>query len=111
LGLNKLSNDFGRNWFRGLFFTIASGLILFIILLLTIKEFHLVLLPPYNGHWIEPFLKFMNPLRHFDTDDLFSSDKKLHLNSFSYAIDFTARIVVAYGVYQTIQAFRRFGKK
>lgn len=56
----------------------------------------------------------MNPLRFFDLETLFSQNDKqayVTLTWGSYVMDFLGRIVIAYGYYQTIQAFRRFGRK
>jgi len=56
----------------------------------------------------------MNPLRFFDTDALFTKGNNkpyLTLTNLSYLWDFLGRVFVAYGYYQTIQAFRRFGRK
>jgi hypothetical protein len=56
----------------------------------------------------------MNPLRFFELDALFNNTSKednIKLDGRSYLADFGGRIFVAYGYYQTIQAFRRFGRK
>jgi hypothetical protein len=54
------------------------------------------------------------PLRFFETENLLKSGNDqpyLTLHPVSYFVDFIARILVAYGYYQTIQAFRRYGRK
>jgi uncharacterized protein YjbI with pentapeptide repeats len=111
LFLNKLSNDFGRNWSRGVLFTFGTGFIFFYFLLLSSREYYFSFSASFDEKLVEPFLKFMNPLRHFDTQSLFGNDINLTLGSSSYIIDFLARVFIAYGFYQTIQAFRRYGKK
>ncbi len=56
----------------------------------------------------------MNPIRFFDLSDLFKKEQDKHwltLTWYSYVIDFFGRVFIAYGYYQTIQAFRRFGRR
>ena len=56
----------------------------------------------------------MNPLRFFELETIFNNTSKegnIKLNGYSYLADFGGRVFVAYGYYQTIQAFRRFGRK
>jgi hypothetical protein len=112
LFLNKYSNNFGRYWFWGLLFSFGVGVFFFFLLLFFAHGYHFSF--KFNEDFFEAFLKFMNPLRFFDTEALFNfRDKKnfLTLNWSSYVFDFLGRIFVAYGYYQTIQAFRRFGRR
>jgi hypothetical protein len=112
LFLNKYSNNFGRYWFWGLLFSFGAGAMFFFLILIFAHGYHFSF--NYNEDYFEAFLKFMNPLRFFDTDALFNfRDKRnrLTLNGSSYVFDFLGRIFVAYGYYQTIQAFRRFGRR
>lgn len=106
LGLNWLSNDFGRNWLRGVFFSFSVGVIFFVLILMSSCAFFCI--PKIQENLVSTFLMFMNPLRFIDLERLFS---ELKLNNWSYLWDFLGRIAVAYGYYQTIQAFRRFGRK
>jgi hypothetical protein len=114
LWLNKWSNDFGRNWARGILFSFSFGLVFFCLLVLSSKEYHLIFGFHYDNRIISSYLKFMNPLRFFETENLFkvNSDKAyLTLTPFSYLLDFFSRIIITYGFYQTIQAFRRYGRR
>jgi len=114
LGLNRLSNDFGRDWGRGVLFALVVGLLCFTGLIWTTKEYSL------HGHWqfdhrlIASFARFMNPLRFFDLETLFTQNGKqvyVTLTWGSYVLDLLGRVLIAYGYYQIIQAFRRFGRK
>jgi len=114
LGLNRLSNDFGRDWGRGIVFAIVIGLTCFAGLVWTTQEYSI------HGHWqfdhhlIASFVRFMNPLRFFDLETLFTQNGKqpyVTLTWGSYVMDFLGRISLAYAYYQTIQAFRRYGRK
>ncbi|GGB20062.1 hypothetical protein GCM10011511_49730 [Puia dinghuensis] len=114
LWLNKWSNDFGRNWGRGIAFTFASGVIFYLLLLWSANGLQLFFKRGCTGNLVASFLKFMNPLRFFETESLFkiNADKPyLTPSPCSYIVDFISRIIIAYGFYQTIQAFRRFGRK
>lgn len=113
LWLNWISNDFGRDWVRGIFFTFGVGLLFFVLLLISTDRYQFGI-PTIDWDLLPCFLKFMNPLRFFDFDLLFKSDAKFSTMQFipgSYLWDFLGRIFLAYGFYQTIQAFRRYGRK
>jgi uncharacterized protein YjbI with pentapeptide repeats len=113
LWLNRISNNFGRFWIQGILFSFAVGLIFFCFLLLSTNQFRWGW-PVIDWSLSPAYLKFMNPLRFVDTEMLFKNtpvESVIKLNSFSYLWDFLGRIFVAYGYYQTIQAFRRFGRK
>lgn len=105
--LNSLSNDFGRSWTKGVLFTFVFGFLFFQLILFSSPEYVFSL--RFNGEMWGTYLKFMNPLRQIDLMDIFTL-KILTFNGISYTLDFLGRVFVAYGYYQTIQAFRRFGK-
>jgi uncharacterized protein YjbI with pentapeptide repeats len=114
LWLNKWSNDLGRNWARGILFTFAVGAFFYYALLLSSKEYvHSIGF--LDSRLSASFLKFINPLRFYETESLFrlnnSTKPYLTLTPISYFIDFFSRLIIAYGFYQTIQAFRRYGRK
>jgi uncharacterized protein YjbI with pentapeptide repeats len=113
LWLNSISNNFGRNWARGICFSFAIGLLFFCLLLVSTDSYSIGL-PEFKFEMLPAYLKFMNPLRFYELDALFNNTPEqglIRLNGFSYLADFTGRIFTAYGYYQTIQAFRRFGRK
>lgn len=113
LSLNFISNNFGRDWMRGVFFSLCIGLLFFCLLLISTNNYEWGI-PMIDTELISPYLKFMNPLRFFELESIFnntSNEGNIILNGASFIADFLGRIFVAYGYYQTIQAFRRFGKK
>jgi hypothetical protein len=111
LWLNKISNNFGRSWGYGIIFSLACGFIFFTLLLISSSEFAFGF-PTVRWDLLPAYLKFMNPLRFIETESLFTSmSAPLTFNITSYLWDFLGRIFVAYGYYQTIQAFRRYGRK
>lgn len=117
LGLffNNISNNFGRNWIQGVFFTFSIGLIMFYLLLLSTDEIVLGWNVSLVDDYLHSFMKFMNPIRDFEAENVFKKQignkSPLTLNNSSYIVDFFGRIIIAYGYYQTIQAFRKFGKR
>ena len=112
LFLSKISTSFGRNWFQGALFTFTTGFVFFIALLISTSAYEFSWPIKFRGELTDSFLKFMNPLRHFETENIFSNHYNYSIaTSCSYVIDFFGRIFITFGYYQTIQAFRRFGKK
>jgi hypothetical protein len=114
LTFNKYSNDFGRDWGRSILFSVAVGLLFFSLLVPSTQQYNIGFSGEETIRLIPPFLKFMNPLRHFETMELFKNiegGNAIVLSNWSYLWDFLGRIFVAYGYYQTIQAFRKYGRK
>ena len=108
LKLNWLSNKNGVSWGRGIIFTFLAGcLFLYLSIISTecyfidfriinsvdflkcFKYFFIFILPTHNAN----FLDAENPTKLF------------------YLFDFLGRIFVSYGIYQTIQAFRKYKSK
>jgi len=113
LWLNKISNDFGRNWMRAILFSFGIGIVFFYFLVISSSEYYFDWGFRYDDRLVGSFLKFMNPLRFFDTESLFkvgNGKPFLTLCGWSNMIDFFSRVLVAYGFYQMIQAFRRYGR-
>ena len=156
---NKVSNNFGANWLRGILFTASTGIITYLlmlcclpfihntyiiisftfiiiiisafsflnkdidsflpILILIILSFLLAIIlfkSPFlykeNTHikdYIIPdFIKILNviDLKPFEKEE----NSIFNLSGLSYLFLFIGRIFIGYGYYQTIQAFRKFGK-
>ncbi|HEX2848316.1 MAG TPA: hypothetical protein VHN59_17365 [Chitinophagaceae bacterium] len=113
LFLNWISNDFGRSWLRGGLFTIGIALIFYYAVVISTNEYGIGLGFSYDERLVSSFFNFLNPLRFFDAESLFrdANEQFLTLNAGSHALDLFGRIMIAYGIYQTIQAFRRYGRK
>jgi hypothetical protein len=113
LWLNKWSNDFGRSWQRGLLFSLGVGFMFFCFVVMSADEFGIGI-PAFDSRLFIAYVRFMNPLRFFELETIFKlngEESFLTLTSWSYFLDFLGRVFVAYGFYQTIQAFRRYGRK
>lgn len=98
--LNKISNNYGSSFLVGLLFTLIVG-----VMFLSIIVFGFLEKTPTwrieDLDW-ELFIQFLNPVHKMDIY------KIKDLPSITYLLDFLGRIAVGYGIYQTIQAFRKF---
>lgn len=108
LFFNKNSNDFGTNWMVGVNFTILSGLIISTFILFPLWLNDCIYFNP-NTDGIGDFLQNLGEIMSITKWD------KFHLlgekpTSWQYIWLYLGRIFIAYGIYQTIQAFRKYGK-
>lgn len=105
---NYLSNNFGQSWFRGVIFSLAVSYLFFLLLILNSEEqfevdFSLKTILLTSKYFIQ-FLNITNwEYQPYGIDLLNGYD-------LGYLILFIGRIFTGYGFYQTIQAFRKFGK-
>lgn len=103
LGLNKISNNNRNSYLLGLVFTIFFGLFFFTFSLLSLPNFYFQWNPFewYMHDFWKSYLTFMNP-----THDVKLFDN-LSPNGWTYFWQTWGRIFVGYGIYQTVQAFRK----
>lgn len=108
--LNRNSSDYGTNWAKGIWFTLKNSLFFFIVLLVVnnfLKSNYPLCINVKNefadlGFTLNYFLKFVFNLGLNDTE--------IQSNGWLYLIFIFAKILIGYGIYQTIQAFRKYGK-
>ena len=105
LGLNELSNDHGNSYGRAFIFTVVAGWIFFYLSLLLSDQFYFTF--NYDS-WdfndgFTLFIEFLNPLHKLDY-----IDNKMQSNVLFYIVDFFGKMIVGYGIYQFIQAFRKY---
>lgn len=110
LWLNKISNNFGTSWFKGIIFTLLTSLLFYCIFLITLFSSSKIQ-PKYTSKALEQtlthWLEFLNITKwNFKYFDVELSD----LGFFSYLVLFISRIFIGYGYYQIVQAFRKYGK-
>lgn len=105
LWFNKNSNSFGTDWVIGINFTMLVALVATIIVLLLSPN--MCFLPNLEGigNFMRTLVEMFNITEWKDIEIL--GEKP---SNWQYIFIFLARIFVAYGMYQTIQAFRKFGK-
>lgn len=113
LFLNHVSNKNGYSWGRGILFTFLVSLFsFFIYIFLNEKENYLLSLHYFSNTLVEmENLRIWNKFIKF-----FTSFPKLTLDEYkkdSWEINlwiWLSRVFVGYGIYQTIAAFRKYGK-
>lgn len=99
---NKISSNFGTSWSRGVLFTVSAGIITLLPISCNLK-FSL------TSEGIGNFLKaLVDILNLTDWNDMTILGEKL--TNWQYIFLFIGRIFIAYGIYQTVQAFRKYGK-
>ncbi len=108
LWLHKVSSGYGNNWVRSAVFTLLGSALLYYFYALSLPEVAFGfdgLTWNYFGHHFKYYTQFILPTHSFqlipDTD------------TFGWPAfwDFLGRIVSGFLIYQTIAAFRRFGKR
>ncbi len=106
LFFNEQSNYFGLDWFKGIKFTIFTSFIFYLLYLITftISIQSITFLPNSIEDFFVKYLKFVNPLS-------FLKPPIDEAENYFFPVFFLilGKIFVSYGIYQTIQAFRKFG--
>lgn len=101
--LNFISNYFGVSWITGMIFILSVGGLFFLLSITEIEEYHFTLdYRKWETEHFKYFLEFLNPTHKFD----YIQNK--NLTTKFYFFDFFGRIFVGYGIYQFIQAFRKY---
>ena len=110
LRLNRLSNHYQSDFRNGIWFTLGVTIIFGFLTLVFTEEFQRYFCwgCEFNK---DSFIKgvkflfnFLNPARRITYLDSFD----LRFYGIAYLFDFFGRMAVGYGIYQTIQAFRKF---
>lgn len=107
LFFNKISNDFGQSWVRGIIFTMAFAYIFYLLI-----NFYGLEKPIFRFAWSlegfgtawKEYLKILNVLNFNDKLDNFK------FTALGETLFFVSKVFVSYGIYQTVSAFRKFGK-
>ncbi len=109
LWLNRWSNNYKNDFRRGIIFTLITAILFLFLTIVSTSSFWngICLECPIDwskaGVIVKLFVNFLNPVHKIDY-----LDKLGPIWGLSYIFDFIGRIAVGYGVYQTIQAFRKF---
>jgi hypothetical protein len=110
LWLNRYSNHYRSDFRNGLSFTIIVTTIFGLLTLIFTEEFqrHFCWGCEFNKDYfikgVKFLFNFLNPTRRITYLDSFD----LRFYGIAYLFDFFGRMAVGYGIYQTIQAFRKF---
>lgn len=111
LWINKYSNNYGQDWSRGVIFTLIVSFMFYSFFTYSINKIEF---SNDFSQWI-----FFNPtywkevigylwLPNLDDFKVLLNDNNVSVWSYSYFI--IGKIFIAFGIYQTISAFRKYGK-
>jgi len=103
--LNRCSNNYGLSWTRGVVFTIGLGL--FFYSLYTLQKTGYDLLHLLNERFAAGFINYFWLPTGFN--ELVDPVNPVHMNGGAFGALFfiLGKIAIAYGIYQTIAAFRK----
>ncbi|MGZ5133800.1 MAG: hypothetical protein ACXWCG_01565 [Flavitalea sp.] len=108
---NKISNDHGLSWARGLLFTLAISIIFYFWYLWTLQS------QPFKWGWAgwQSYIGAVDKtfgyfIRFFIITHDLDFMREYKPSSCSFFVDFLGKIFIGYGIYQTVQAFRKHGK-
>ncbi|MDO6600645.1 MULTISPECIES: pentapeptide repeat-containing protein [Flavobacteriaceae] len=110
LNLNRISNHYQSDFRNGIWFTLCMTIVFGFLTLVFTEEFqrHFCWGCEFNKDYfikgVKFLFNFLNPTRRITYLDSFD----LRFYGIAYLFDFFGRMAVGYGIYQTIQAFRKF---
>ncbi|MFH7011809.1 hypothetical protein ACHRV5_08020 [Flavobacterium sp. FlaQc-52] len=105
LYFNKESNNFGLDWTKGITFIFRWSFLFYVLYILSYSAFaEDINCIPKIDNFLVNYLKFINP---FSFLKLPIEDSENYSLSFSFFL--LGKIFVSYGIYQMVQAFRKFG--
>lgn len=109
LWLNTISNKNGQSWWRGfLFTTITAALFFWIINYLGISGSQKLFVLDWRFSGCDDVWKrYLNMFYLIDFKDKFAN---IELNALGETVFLISKIFIGYGIYQTISAFRKYGK-
>ena len=103
---NRISNDYNRSWVKDMIFTLCITSVFFFIIsfiLLYQGEISIKMSSEAFSESTNEFMRFINPIAW--NHKLYNTD-----NPIAIIVTYIAKIFIGYGYYQTIQAFRKYGK-
>lgn len=110
LRFNRWSNHYQSDFRNGIWFTLGAAIIFGFLTLVFTEEFQRHFCwgcefdKDYFIEGVKFLFNFLNPTRSITYLDSFD----LRFYGIAYLFDFLGRIAVGYGIYQTVQAFRKF---
>lgn len=111
LWISRQFSDYGTNWWRATWVTFSISFILF-CMMLVFTNYHFDC--SYEGfigfgEVASNFFQFLNPTHSFDFMDI--EGGAYSKNPFFVTINFIARIIIGFGIFEIIQSFRKYVKK
>jgi len=105
--LNKCSNNHGASWLRGVIFTLIVSVFFFNLALFSTGNYIFDIHYVFKSDLSEIFKYYFVFLLPTHNPDFMQHENP---KVFFYILDFVGRVFISYGIYQTIQAFRKFKK-
>ena len=103
----KISTDFGNSWRKALRFTIIGGFSIYLFLYIIENRNVSINISSWDN-WARLFSGFFRFLLVTDFYNPLETDRIYLTNPFSWMILIFGKIVVAFGIYEMIQSFRKF---
>jgi hypothetical protein len=104
---SKVSTDFGNSWRKALRFTVIGGFA-FYLLLYSIENRNISIDISNWDNWARFFSGFFRFLLITDFYNPLETDRIYLTNPFCWVILIFGKIVIAFGIYEMIQSFRKF---
>lgn len=105
LYFNEESNNFGLDWTKGIRFIFQWSFMFYILYVISysscVKDINCI---PAIDNFLVNYLKFLNPFSFLKSP---IEDAENYFLPFLFFI--IGKVFVSYGIYQTVQAFRKFG--
>lgn len=111
LGLNRWSSDHGNNWRKALARILLVSTLTYIIYLSCLGYYPAI---PNKQSWqqfctnLSYYWEFLNPIRK---SDYITEQLNMEPNNGSRTVESLSRVILAYFVYQLIQAFRKHSQR
>lgn len=107
LFVTKISTDFGNSWRKALRFTILGGFSIYFLLYIIENSHYTIDLSNWDN-WARLFSGFFRFLLVTDFYNPLETERIYLINPFSWLIFIFGKIVIAFGIYEMIQSFRKF---
>lgn len=112
LTFNRISNNYGMSWTRGIIFTIACSFIFYLLYSISMNTVELTwnvrTWMLFSSEYWEKVLGFLWLPNSDGFRDLLTNPTEVSIRSYIWFI--LGKIFIAYGIFQTISAFRKYGK-
>lgn len=107
LYVTKISTDFGNSWRKALRFTVIGGFLIYLLLYI-LENWDFQIDISNWDNWARLFSGFFRFLLVTDFYNPLETDRVYLTNPFSWLIFIFGKIVIAFGIYEMIQSFRKF---
>lgn len=107
LFLTKISTDFGNSWRKALRFTIVGGFLIYMFLYVIENRSFSIDILNWNN-WERLLSGFFRFLLVTDFYNPLETDRIYLTNPFSWIILILGKTVIAFGIYEMVQSFRKF---